>query len=119
MNKQSAIRNQQSPIEDALGVRPLTERRQKIKKMYAMLHHAAQHEGPDGMIFGGGFYIAHTKDDDGNDLFEVFRRGFGKSTVAHIGRVAGLFTPDMFCDGISNQSAGCIALPESSRCKSL
>ena len=81
-----------------MPVREISERREKIQKMYDMLHSISEHYDSRGLILGEGFFIKHEP-----EYYQVYRKGFDNNEpqrVKDITRVMTLFTPEMFVDGI-------------------
>ena len=122
--KQSPYKPQPQFPEERLE-RRLDERRNKLEHMYLMLANMER------AIVGEGFSIMRVNDPNG-DYFTVYRRTFGTENVKSLTRVATMFTPEMFMDGITTLSpspsegegrggvlTGCPALPGASRCTTI
>lgn len=106
----TALARKQTPLSVILGVRDLSERRDKLQAMYAALQNIGRG------IIGDGFAIIQRDDPRCGEYFEVYRRGFGWERVKSLTRVASMFTPDMFIDGIIASDDACPALPGTPRC---
>lgn len=77
-----------------IPVRDLSERREKIQRMYDMLTSMSEHYDAKGMIIGQGFFIKHEP-----EYYCVWRKGFENGQpqmVKDITRVASMFTPEIF-----------------------
>lgn len=97
----------QSQLPEERLERGLEERRTKLQLMYLML--ANMERG----IVGEGFSISRVPDPNG-EYFKVYRRGFGTENAKSLTRVATMFTPEMFIEGIPAE--GCPALPGNPAC---
>ena len=104
--KQNPYEPQRQFPEERLD-RRLEERRNKLERMYLML--ANMERG----IVGEGFSISRVPDPNG-EYFKVYRRGFGTENAKSLTRVATMFTPEMFIEGIPAE--GCPALPGNPAC---
>jgi hypothetical protein len=86
-----------------LGVRDLTERREKLEKMYTMIYALVESAETSGKsaIIGEGFSIVCR-----GNCCEVHRKGEPPvMVVPRVTRIAPLFTPEMFCDGVDLSTA--------------
>lgn len=95
------------PLAKILGVRELPERRERMQKMYDMLHGLSQ-GCQHAVIIGKGFYVKHVVErqegQEPNDYYIVYRRGIGTEAVSHIVRVAAMFNPEIFFEGINKST---------------
>ena len=98
-----ALRELDQEIGDRLGIRPLSERREKLDKMYRMICNLCETaiSGERCAIVGEGFYINATCEGA-----IVFRRGEPLENVPlRVTTIAPMFTPEMFFEGVTTQEA--------------